>query len=50
MKPTILAFHGSGSSAMVHTVQLARLTRVIGPDFDVESLEGKSFESYFASP
>ncbi|RMZ66502.1 oxidoreductase [Pyrenophora seminiperda CCB06] len=39
VKPTILAFHGSGSNATVHTVQLARLMRVIKSDFEVESLE-----------
>lgn len=40
VKPTLLAFHGSGSNATVHMVQLARLTRVIKPYFDIESLEG----------
>lgn len=40
VKPTLLAFHGSGSNATVHKVQLARLTRVINPYFQVESLEG----------
>ncbi|KAH8719204.1 citrinin biosynthesis oxidoreductase-like protein CtnB [Phaeosphaeriaceae sp. PMI808] len=38
-KPTLLAFHGSGSNATVHTVQLARLMRCLRPYFDVESLE-----------
>lgn len=40
VKPTLLAFHGSGSNATVHTVQLARLMRVIKDHFEVESLEG----------
>jgi hypothetical protein len=44
MKPTLLAFHGSGSNATVHTVQLARLMRVIKGHFEVESLEGKYTE------
>ncbi|KAH5861220.1 hypothetical protein HBI90_152650 [Parastagonospora nodorum] len=39
IKPTLLAFHGSGSNATVHTVQLARLMRLLRPHFDVESLE-----------
>ncbi|KAJ4361929.1 hypothetical protein N0V83_010870 [Neocucurbitaria cava] len=39
IKPTLLAFHGSGSNATVHTVQLARLMRAIKPYFNVESLE-----------
>ncbi|KAG9190878.1 hypothetical protein G6011_08966 [Alternaria panax] len=39
VKPTLLAFHGSGSNATVHTVQLARLMRVIKGHFEVESLE-----------
>ncbi|KAF1832191.1 hypothetical protein BDW02DRAFT_503565 [Decorospora gaudefroyi] len=39
IKPTILAFHGSGSNATIHTVQLARLMRVLRPHFNVESLE-----------
>lgn len=38
-KPTLLAFHGSGSNATVHTVQLARLMRAIKPHYNVESLE-----------
>ncbi|KAF2845867.1 hypothetical protein T440DRAFT_459541 [Plenodomus tracheiphilus IPT5] len=38
-KPTILAFHGSGSNATVHTVQLARLMRFIKSYFNVESLQ-----------
>ena len=37
-KPTILAFHGSGSNATVHTVQLARLKRLLSPHFEVMSL------------
>jgi hypothetical protein len=41
VKPTLLAFHGSGSNATVHTVQLARLMRVIKDEFEIESLEGK---------
>jgi hypothetical protein len=39
VKPTLLAFHGSGSNATIHTVQLARLMRIIKPYFNVESLE-----------
>lgn len=38
-KPTLLAFHGSGSNATIHSVQLARLVRVIKPYFDIESVE-----------
>ncbi|KAI8936694.1 hypothetical protein NX059_007086 [Plenodomus lindquistii] len=38
-KPTLLAFHGSGSNATVHAVQLARLMRVIKSQFNVEILE-----------
>lgn len=38
-KPTLLAFHGSGSNASVHAVQLARLMRVIKSHFNVEKLE-----------
>jgi hypothetical protein len=40
VKPTILAFHGSGSNATIHTVQLARIMRVVKPHFNVEALEG----------
>jgi hypothetical protein len=40
VKPTLLAFHGSGSNATIHTVQLARLMRVIKGHFEVESMEG----------
>jgi hypothetical protein len=39
-KPTLLAFHGSGSNATIHTVQLARLTRVLKDHFQIESLQG----------
>ncbi|KAF2676135.1 hypothetical protein K458DRAFT_322676 [Lentithecium fluviatile CBS 122367] len=39
VKPTLLAFHGSGSSATIHTVQLARLGRLLKPHLDIESLE-----------
>ncbi|KAF2125822.1 hypothetical protein P153DRAFT_298984 [Dothidotthia symphoricarpi CBS 119687] len=38
-KPTLLAFHGSGSNATVHTVQLARLTRLLKQHFEIESLQ-----------
>ncbi|KAH6633152.1 serine hydrolase FSH [Boeremia exigua] len=38
-KPTLLAFHGSGSNATIHTVQLARLNRVLKPHFNIEPLE-----------
>ena len=40
VKPTLLAFHGSGSNSTVHTVQLARLMRTIKSEFEVESMEG----------
>jgi len=40
VKPTLLAFHGSGSNSTVHTVQLARLMRAIKSEFEVESMEG----------
>ncbi|KAL5116851.1 hypothetical protein ACEQ8H_005203 [Pleosporales sp. CAS-2024a] len=39
VKPTLLAFHGSGSNSMIHTVQLARLMRLLNPYFEVESIE-----------
>jgi hypothetical protein len=39
-KPTLLAFHGSGSNGMVHTVQLARLSKHLRPHFDIISLDG----------
>ncbi|CAE7013240.1 hypothetical protein P3342_003743 [Pyrenophora teres f. teres] len=39
VKPTLLAFHGSGSNATVHTVQRARLNRVISSEFQIESME-----------
>ncbi|ORY12539.1 serine hydrolase FSH [Clohesyomyces aquaticus] len=39
VKPTILAFHGSGSNGTIHTVQMARLTRHLKPVFDIVSLE-----------
>ncbi|KZM24831.1 uncharacterized protein EKO05_0003482 [Ascochyta rabiei] len=38
-KPTLLAFHGSGSNATIHTMQLARLNRVLKEYFHIESLE-----------
>ncbi|KAF2114471.1 serine hydrolase FSH [Lophiotrema nucula] len=38
-KPTILTFHGSGSNSTVHTVQLARLGRLLKPHFDLLTLE-----------
>jgi len=38
-KPTLLAFHGSGSNATIHTVQLARLNRVLKEHFTLEPLE-----------
>ncbi|KAF2788773.1 citrinin biosynthesis oxidoreductase-like protein CtnB [Melanomma pulvis-pyrius CBS 109.77] len=38
-KPTLLAFHGSGSNSTIHIVQLARLARHLKPDFEIESLE-----------
>ncbi|KAJ4304765.1 hypothetical protein N0V90_000293 [Kalmusia sp. IMI 367209] len=37
-KPTLLAFHGSGSNGTIHTVQLARLSRFLKPYFEIESL------------
>ncbi|KAF2824738.1 hypothetical protein CC86DRAFT_46276 [Ophiobolus disseminans] len=39
VKPTLLAFHGSGSNALCHTIQLARLTRVIKDHVNIESLQ-----------
>jgi predicted esterase len=39
VKPTLLAFHGSGSNSTVHTVQLARLSRHLRKDFEIESME-----------
>ncbi|KAF2637216.1 hypothetical protein P280DRAFT_112099 [Massarina eburnea CBS 473.64] len=39
VKPTILAFHGSGSNATIHTIQMARLSRILRPHFDIISLE-----------
>ena len=39
IKPTVLALHGSGSNAMIHSVQMARLNKAIGSDFQIESLE-----------
>ncbi|KAF2649337.1 hypothetical protein K491DRAFT_721743 [Lophiostoma macrostomum CBS 122681] len=38
-KPTLLAFHGSGSNGMVHTVQLARVSKLLRPHFDIISLD-----------
>ncbi|KAJ4374410.1 hypothetical protein N0V86_007275 [Didymella sp. IMI 355093] len=38
-KPTLLAFHGSGSNATIHTVQLARLNRVLKDHFTIEYLD-----------
>ncbi|KAF2744864.1 hypothetical protein M011DRAFT_428592, partial [Sporormia fimetaria CBS 119925] len=38
-KPTLLAFHGSGSNGTIHTVQLARLTRLLKPHFDIKALD-----------
>ncbi|KAF1360822.1 hypothetical protein EJ07DRAFT_154745 [Lizonia empirigonia] len=38
-KPTLLAFHGSGSNATIHTVQLARLNKLLKEYFTIESLE-----------
>ncbi|KAH7392121.1 citrinin biosynthesis oxidoreductase-like protein CtnB [Phaeosphaeria sp. MPI-PUGE-AT-0046c] len=39
VKPTVLAFHGSGSNATIHTVQLARLKRFTQDHFEIASLE-----------
>lgn len=39
VKPTLLAFHGSGSNATIHTVQLARLSRHLKEHFDIISCE-----------
>lgn len=50
IKPTLLAFHGSGSNATVHTVQLARLSRFIKNDFNIESLEGTLSPIPFSHP
>ncbi|PSN68015.1 citrinin biosynthesis oxidoreductase-like protein CtnB [Corynespora cassiicola Philippines] len=38
-KPVILAFHGSGSNAMIHGIQLARLVRHLKSTFNVVPLE-----------
>ncbi|KAF2875496.1 serine hydrolase FSH [Massariosphaeria phaeospora] len=38
-KPTILAFHGSGSNGLIHTVQLARLSRHLKDQFNIEQVE-----------
>ncbi|KAF2476973.1 uncharacterized protein BDR25DRAFT_251450 [Lindgomyces ingoldianus] len=38
-KPTLLAFHGSGSNGTIHTVQLARLTRHLKTHFNIISCE-----------
>lgn len=40
IKPTLLAFHGSGSNAMIHTVQFARLSKYLNPTFEIVHLEG----------
>jgi len=39
-KPTILAFHGSGCNATIHTVQIARLSRLLNPHFNIRHIEG----------
>lgn len=39
VKPTLLAFHGSGSNATIHSVQLARLNRVLKDHLTIESLD-----------
>ncbi|KAF1958393.1 hypothetical protein CC80DRAFT_30132 [Byssothecium circinans] len=39
VKPTLLAFHGSGSNATIHTIQMARLSRLLKPHFDIISLD-----------
>ncbi|KAF2001742.1 hypothetical protein P154DRAFT_489679 [Amniculicola lignicola CBS 123094] len=39
VNPTLLAFHGSGSNAMIHIVQLARLSRLLKADFEIVSLQ-----------
>ncbi|KAF1925506.1 uncharacterized protein M421DRAFT_103055 [Didymella exigua CBS 183.55] len=44
-KPTLLALHGSGSNATIHTVQLARLNRVLKEHFTIAYLDAP-----FASP
>lgn len=41
-KPTLLAFHGSGSNDTIHSIQLARLNRFLKPHFEIESLCGMS--------
>ncbi|KAL6709399.1 hypothetical protein ACN47E_001806 [Coniothyrium glycines] len=38
-KPTLLAFHGSGSNATIHTIQLARLARLLKPYLAIHSLD-----------
>ncbi|KAF2449987.1 hypothetical protein P171DRAFT_405638 [Karstenula rhodostoma CBS 690.94] len=39
-KPTLLAFHGSGSNDTIHIVQLARISRFLKPHFEIEALCG----------
>ncbi|KAL5380845.1 hypothetical protein PMIN06_005125 [Paraphaeosphaeria minitans] len=39
-KPTLLAFHGSGSNDTIHYVQLARISRFLKPHFEIEALCG----------
>ncbi|CAI6333120.1 unnamed protein product [Periconia digitata] len=36
--PTLLTLHGSGSSSLIHTIQLARLTRLLKPHFNLHHL------------
>ncbi|PVH99759.1 hypothetical protein DM02DRAFT_493913, partial [Periconia macrospinosa] len=43
--PTLLTLHGSGSSSLIHTIQLARLTRLLKPYFTLTSLNAP-----FATP
>ncbi|KAF2275476.1 citrinin biosynthesis oxidoreductase-like protein CtnB [Westerdykella ornata] len=38
-KPALLAFHGSGSNGTIHTVQLARLSRLLKQHFEIVALE-----------
>lgn len=43
--PTLLTFHGSGSNETIHTVQLARVARILKLHFEFESLNGMSLSA-----
>ena len=46
-KPTILAFHGSGSNVFCHRVQLARLNQKINKEFNIYYVQGTCHHHYF---